>query len=149
MKKKNEKPTLTTERQPGMVSYPQMDDVSINSAILVNQLIEFKEAITNKINIETIISVVALWSPLFSADFKTFIGYSAEAVEFGYIVFAFMMSLIIILKGIPTTLISILIKIPLINKLVDEEKKMIYQDDPAKKVENILDKCKRSQPVAE
>lgn len=76
--------------------YPRGEDMFIDRANLQIKLGEYKEKIKSSFSVFDLLAIVSLWAPVFSADFKSMVGIKADAVEFGYIVFAAIFSIIIV-----------------------------------------------------
>ncbi len=70
MKKNNKQKPLNLSVSNTGVVYPKACDVEINASDLKLELITFKKAIKNEINISLMVTLLSLWIVVFTANFQ-------------------------------------------------------------------------------
>ena len=87
-----------TEENAENVSYifPRSEEIVIHKSDLQIQLERFKERIYSSFSIFDLLAIVSLWSPVFSADCKQFLGLTSSELQVGYIVFAILITVFIL-----------------------------------------------------
>lgn len=88
---------ITPESKDG-VSYifPKSEEIVIHKSDLHIQLDRFKDRIRSSFSTFDLLAIISLWAPVFSADFKNFLGLTSSAVKAGYIVFAILITIFIL-----------------------------------------------------
>jgi hypothetical protein len=76
--------------------FPRSEEIVIHKSDLQIQLEKFKKRIYSSFYVFDLLAVVSLWSPVFSADFKQFLGLTSNELRVGYIVFAVFITLFIL-----------------------------------------------------
>lgn len=137
-------PVLSTARKPELLIMPQNEDIVINSSILENKFRDYKRALSNRLSKESILAIVALWAPLFSSEFRSYFGQSAETIQFGYLIFAAMMTISMLTSRLKTSLLIVARRIPYLKEVFGQPMYEEYEDDPKKKVELIIAECDKS-----
>ncbi len=84
------------EAQDVSYVYPKSEEIVIHKSDLQIQLEEFKKKILSTFSVYDMIAIVSLWSPIFSADFKTIMNITAAELKAGYIMFATLVTLFIL-----------------------------------------------------
>jgi len=119
-----------------LVIYPKNKDIYINSSDLELKLVDFKNAIKNSFDIINLISIISLWVPVFTSEFKQINGIDPNILKGMYILVVFVISLLILKSFLKNIFIFLVNYIP---KLKTKFK--IYIDknttNPKEKVENI------------
>lgn len=107
--------------------FPEAEKISIDKSNLQIQLNKFKEKIKSSPSIFDLLAIISLWSPIFSANFKSILGISPGSVEAAYIVFASIITITIIYLRLKSFIIS--------DKDVDI--------NPEKMAKKILEQCQK------
>jgi len=94
---KNNQNKITGEAAEN-VSYvfPRSEEIVIHKSDLQIQLEKFKERTRSSFSVFDLLAIVSLWSPVFSADFKQFLGLTSSELQTGYIVFAVLITVFIL-----------------------------------------------------
>ena len=97
MKNNISKNNLTTKDAEN-VSYvfPKSEEIIIRRSDLQIQLEKFKKRIRASFSVFDLITIVSLWAPIFSADFKGILNFQAIEIRFGYIVLASIITIVIL-----------------------------------------------------
>lgn len=125
--------------QPIVVQHPKSHDISINASDLKLQLIHFKRAIKNGISKEWVIAAFSLWIPIFTSDFRAFLMVSGEMIKGAYILFAFIMTILLI-TPLLHSLGRLCLLLPFIRNQF-EQWALKNEIDPEKKADLILNHC--------
>lgn len=112
--------------------FPKSEEIVIQRSDLQIQLEQFKERIRSSFSIFDLLAIVSLWSPVFSADFKNFLGLTSSAFKTGYIVFAILITAFILTSRCKYFILRIW-------------KKENVSSDSKEMAEKILQKC-QSRP---
>lgn len=85
-------------------NFPQSERITIDKANLQIQLDKFKVAIIDTFNFDSFINVLitisAVWIPLFTSDFKSVLGLSSTFVKSAYMGFSSAVTIYVIYKYI-------------------------------------------------
>jgi hypothetical protein len=77
--------------------FPSSEKITIDKVNLSFQLMKFRNAVTDSISLDSIvnflITLVAVWVPMFTSDFKTFLGYNPVLIKGAYVGFAIFATL--------------------------------------------------------
>lgn len=118
--------------------FPMSEKITIDKNSLQIQLSKFKEAVVDSFSLDSCIGFLmtlsAVWVPMFTSDFKSIFGYSASLVKGGYFGFAVLVTAYSIYR--------FAIK-PLWFSFVS---KINANQDPEKMAQIILDKCNKKTP---
>lgn len=117
--------------------------LKVNVSDLKLRLQDFKKSTQNTSFIIPTASLLALWVPIFTSDFKGFLGANPEAVRAGYIVFAVILTAIT-LRKLLNILIFQMIRLGFINPeewdpLIDKDYLIRHENDPVRLVEMMCD----------
>ena len=126
----------------GLVVYEKSNDIRINGSDLIRELSKFKRAIENSLSLPIFLAVISVWIPILTTkNFSELFGYTGESIKFGYIVLAFIISLLV-LKPFLYTIIRFFLSLPYIKKFF---KNWLYNNeiDPEKKTDYLLEKCNK------
>jgi hypothetical protein len=93
----NSQNKITSEKAQN-VSYifPKSEEIVIHRSDLQIQLEKFKERIRSSFSVFDLLAIVSLWSPVFSADFKQFLGLTSNEFQIGYVIFAILITIFIL-----------------------------------------------------
>lgn len=119
--------------------FPTSEKITIDRNSLHIQLSKFKEAITDSFSLDSfinfLITLSAVWVPMFTSDFKSVFGYSASLVKGGYLGFVILVTFYSISKfAIKPIWFSFFSKIN-------------ATQDPEKMAQIILDKCNKKNII--
>ena len=112
--------------------YPRSEEIVIHKSDLQIQLEHFKERIHSSFSIFDLLAIISLWSPVFTADFKKFMGLTSDELKIGYVVFSIMITIFIISSRCKFYILRIL-------------RKENLSSDSSKMAEAILRRC-QSKP---
>jgi len=91
------KNNLTTQDAENMsYIFPKSEEIVIPRSDLQIQLEKFKGRIRASFSVFDLIAILSLWAPVFSADFKAVLNFQAIEIRFGYMVLAFILTVIIL-----------------------------------------------------
>lgn len=119
--------------------YPKSPDVQVNGSDLTLELIKFERAIKNRITLPLFAAIISLWAPFFTSDFKAIMGLSSKEIKAGYLVFAILLTLLII-KPLFVTVARLMPLLPQYNKRFQNWVRD-NECDPETKTKDILNKC--------
>jgi hypothetical protein len=115
--------------------YPASERITIDKINLQVQLSKFKNAVLDSFNLESLvnflITLVAVWLPMFTSDFKSLFGYSSSSIKGAYFGFVALATLHCFYKFIIKPIYSHFSIAGLANQ------------DPEKMAQIILDKCNK------
>jgi len=80
--------------------FPKSEEIVIDKSNLQIQLDKFKKRIKNTISIYDLIMVLSLWTPLFTADFKSLYFVDHSSIKAGYVVFSSIVTICIIIPKV-------------------------------------------------
>jgi len=109
--------------------YPKAEEIIINKANLQIKLDKFKDKIKNSFSLYDLLAIVALWSPIFTADFKDLFGISSTSIKVGYIIFALFITIIILW--------------PRLSSIFSVDKTI--SSDPEEMAQKILEQCQKKK----
>lgn len=115
--------------------FPESEKITIDKANLQIQLDKFKSAVTRLFNFETFVSLLitlsAVWVPLFTADFKSILGLSSIMVKSIYTGFSSLVTLYAFYRYILKPVYFFFFE------------KNNVSNDPEEMAQIILDKCNK------
>ncbi|GMX57906.1 MAG: hypothetical protein YFSK_2370 [Candidatus Yanofskyibacterium parasiticum] len=109
--------------------FPKTEEIRIGRSELHILLGKFKERIQKSFSIFDLLAIISLWSPTVSADFKPFFIFDQAEVRGGYITFAFMITMFIMVGKI---------------SIIWQKNNMI-DSDPEKMAQKILEQCQKKK----
>lgn len=109
--------------------FPKTEEIRIGRSELQILLGKFKEKIQKSFSVFDLLSIISLWSPVVSADFKPFFFFNKDEMKGAYIIFALMITMFIIIGKISITWHK--------NNTVDT--------DPEKMAQKILEQCQKKK----
>lgn len=127
-----------------LVIYQKSNDIMINGSDLARELLKYKRAIENHLSMPVFIAIIALWIPILTTGkFIDLFGYDGNSIRFGYIIFAIIMTMIVV-KPFYHTLILTFAHLPYINKYC---KNWLYENetDAERKTICIINKCNKDK----
>lgn len=114
--------------------FPESERITIDKANLQIQLDKFKSAVLDTFSLDSLINLVvtvlAVWVPLFTSDFKSIMGISSVNIKGAYVGFAFLITVYVIYRYI----------IKPINYWLTRN---IVSNESEKMTQIILDKCNK------
>lgn len=132
----------TRKQAEKMSVYTTSNDIKINPSDLKLQFIEFKSAVERSIDIpSTAITLTALWTPIFTVvQFKNILGVDGQSIYMAYLVFAVIMSIVIIYRG-RLSFVKPVFKTPFFRKkFISWQEK--NETDPELRTQIILKRCR-------
>lgn len=108
--------------------YPRSEEIAIHRSDLQIQLENFKKRILSSFSIFDLLAVISLWTPILSGEFKSRMGLSSEQIQAGYVVFAAIITFLILVSRTKYHIASFFSK----NEV---------SADPKIMAEKILEKC--------
>jgi hypothetical protein len=114
--------------------FPESERITIDKANLQIQLDKFKSAVLDTFSLDSfinlVVTVLAVWVPLFTSDFKSIIGISPINIKGAYVGFASLITVYVIYRYIIKPIDYLLTK-------------NIVSNNSEKMTQIILDKCNK------
>jgi hypothetical protein len=115
--------------------YPISEKITIDKTNLHIQLDKFKKAVSDSFNLDSsfnfLVTLLAVWVPIFTSDFKTTLGYDPSSIKGGYFGFVVFVTFYLIYKFVCKPIWFLFLS----NSKVSQ--------DPEKMAQIILDKCNK------
>lgn len=129
-----------SSREDLLFVYNKSNDIKINPSDLELELINFKRAVQNEVNLPTIVTLISIYIPFFTSDFKDFFILTSRQTLIAYSILVVIITMFIA-KTVIISLFKLVLKIKYFNKIFIEYSHN-NESDPNKKTKLIIkNKC--------